>query len=555
MTWLSPGAALVTAENSGVKTTSTSTVRLPALNLGRGVKTNDLRMFGVDRNQVDELGPAPTPWLLGAGSAWTQVETGDPDKWTQEFLAGNSETRQFDLTNIYGTAVPKFKYGQTWSYEQVVVADGVTSVEIISRDFTVSYKDMSIVELPDGSYLMLLGRYRLEGTDSTDRPQPGSSNSLGDIVAWVSPDLTFAGDQVVGPFLVVDSLDAIPSGTVRLWLGVPGGVVDPVRQELLVYYVAESNEVAGDRPAVPFADAYGELKVYTDALASAGFERGIFLKRIPLATLQARVADELASPTRFTDESQVWSDAPDVRVVPDLFGFGRAAALEGTLAGRVQISTGDSVNLLGGPTFEEYFDGGGDPAQIPAVADPQPVWSSTGRLTLYFAAIGALGFDGNAVSTTSGHGLWRASVVPGSAGAAFVVSVQRERLRFTDQIATADSDALLLDPDPVELDDGTWLVFAGQQAANSGPLLVYTGWARDGDPDPGDPLLGTRTWAAESLFGVLGSVPLDRGFDLTPWLTQVPVRPFDLTELWLTTPIIRTLPLGRQWSPYTSRPV
>lgn len=466
----SPGGGPALFPTTAPTITSTSTIRLPST-LGGG-----LAMFGPHEASFGNV------QTVGPGSAWTSRhgDLGPFIGWRQ----GNADSGAFTTrTALNWTAVPSFKANMSWGYEKVVAELGSSEVVASSDTFHVLYKDPSVVELPDGSWLMLLARVRFYDGDNADH-----TNSLGDIVAWWSPDPTFASDQVVGPLLVVDSLCAlpltayvggtpvsdpygvIPGSAVRLWLGVPGGVVDPQQEELLVYYVAEKNAEPASRPKM---DAYAPGATYEVALADADFTQGIYLKRIQLADLQERIAAELGNPFTYTAESSAT-------------GFGRLAVIPGTLEGRVAIWSSAFEAEFGLAThFDAIFKSRAGGRAVLKLADPQPTWTNTEGLALVFAAVyneegGAKESD---VHAASGHGIWRAAAVDGSNGAEFDIGgdLLGGSGGWDDQIVAADGGSQYLDPDPVQLDDGSWVVYVGQndQGGQSSPLLRFHG---DGAP-------------------------------------------------------------------------
>jgi hypothetical protein len=114
------------------------------------------------------------------------------------------------------------------------------------------------------------------------------------------------------------------------------------------------------------------------------------------------------------------------------------------------------------------------------VVDPVPVWCA-GQLTLYFCANTPGGTD---TAKPSGWGIWRAVAVPpgctSTYGLDFAAGEYVEGAQDGGMVMASpyeEGPALrqgLLDPDPCELPDGSWVLFAG--------------WNPPTDGTPGEPL-------------------------------------------------------------------
>ncbi len=84
-------------------------------------------------------------------------------------------------------------------------------------------------------------------------------------------------------------------------------------------------------------------------------------------------------------------------------------------------------------------------------------------LTLFFT--GGTNFDGP-VHADIGNGIWRASAIPAdrtnSYGADFVVHANSEVVPLSfDMVVAWPADGIFVDPDPVQLPDGTWALNMG----------------------------------------------------------------------------------------------
>ena len=533
MTWTTHSTALVDDDHTG-KITSTSTVLVPTalaspIPKKGGPSLARLRMFGLNAKFLSSPGYVVDSKPVGPGSSWTNQGLDPASAVYQEYLVGRQESREFDMNPTYQTRIPLEKKNQTWLLEYIS-ADAI-SIEMAESTLDVEYKDPSVVELPDGSWLMVMVRTRREA--DTD---PSPELVIADIVAWVSPDPSFASPQVMGPFLLVDSLEAFKQGAfVRVWLGVPGAVVDSSGTELLVYYVVEEAGSPGKKPPL---DEYVDYGAYSKALTTAGFQqRGIYLKRFSLDMLAASFEWEASNEGMLTDESGSTA----------LEGiYGQGLALPGTLAGRVSIEQGTTLGW-GGPSFEEVYDGGGYAAGGPKVADPQPAYGASGRLHLYFAAVMSPEGGSNQVFLGSGHGIWLVTEVMGSGGTRFTFEAPKDGELSSSSQLLSSFLSILLDPDPVMLSDGTWCLFVGQANPDNtepiGTLLRYEGTSEDGDPGgPTRSLAGLLGWVDTS---IPGSFPVKPGFPFEYW-NRFLVQPFNLTSLWQAWPVGATMVPGAQ---------
>lgn len=237
-----------------------------------------LRMFaafGSNGAPAFPVPPIPSSWCAG------DEFIGYVDADARGDFSETSPT-SFSLTRI-----PAVRFSASaWEYEQVTGYSGeVPSVAVDQAFFAVIQKDPSVVRVPaslGGGWLMLLFRGRIVVSGRMDlntiqwtaeglsdamkelrewvnpnsppdpsgvRPPAGTTAgaSLADIVGYWCDEPTFTSAALKGPFLVVDSLQAVEDQNFRLWLGVPSGVFTAHpgadgHPELWVYYVAEQTQ-------------------------------------------------------------------------------------------------------------------------------------------------------------------------------------------------------------------------------------------------------------------------------------------------------------------------
>jgi hypothetical protein len=173
----------------------------------------------------------------------------DTDQWADRILIQTgvpAERRQFWT-----------RFQRITSYSAGVGPGGSADTIPTRALFRVIYKDPCVIAVPEaagGGYLMILVRYRTREEDATlpngTLEQPDVGTCISDIVCYWSVDATFRGTYgttLKGPFLLVDSLDALDDPylyeegeartkvSFRPWLGVPGAVF--VGNDLYLYYV------------------------------------------------------------------------------------------------------------------------------------------------------------------------------------------------------------------------------------------------------------------------------------------------------------------------------
>lgn len=506
MAWTNEGDALPAVDDMGTRRdlvlTSTSTVLVQEFELD-GVPIFDLRMFapGLGFNCVTgvDCTVACDPsgedcegysWTSGTATSEYHVQYFRSSRFWHHWLRAfgglfspnASETRQ-----VFNTCVPHRKSDQPWDYDYLVLdaTTGVISTETQPGNFNVEYKDPQIVKLPEGyGWLMVLSRYRATPTGT---PETGVSLSLGDIVAWWCPTADFDCTSV-GPFLLVDSLRAWPGATIRLWLGTAGAAL--VGDQLLVYYTVEKNYNGSDSPQFDFLV---DGPTYETTLTDAGFSPGVAVTSISWATLWSAITDEQSAPGTWTTES-TWNQT----ALPTSSG-----AIACTPLGKIQVWVAQNAGTV--RAFEDVYDGGGVATNIPEWADPAPMVCD-GNLSLYLAGIPGGAATGSVYPfgspgggshgphmRGSGHGLWRCRAIAdgfllwaggGLSVATFGVDFVVARLSILersgvspDQIAQDTATIHYVDPDPVQLPDGSWRVYAGK---GSLPMQFFAGQPDDG---------------------------------------------------------------------------
>ncbi|MFN7143545.1 MAG: hypothetical protein ACK4YP_07215, partial [Myxococcota bacterium] len=217
--------------------TSTSTIRLPAGPDGPA----RLRMFGVDDGMLAHSLPDRAAWgrLVGENPCGLRDRVFTfLDAVRAPFTQPRFVVRP-GAAPLQATCVPARRTGAAW---RVQVRRDLADLRL-----DVLYKDAAVTRLPDGSWLLAAGRYRVRAQDPPRDHftlQPGGS--LGDIVAWRASDPAFRED-VRGPFWLVDGRAALPGEAGLAWLGVPGLVVTGTGADarLDVYYVVEPDEAGG----------------------------------------------------------------------------------------------------------------------------------------------------------------------------------------------------------------------------------------------------------------------------------------------------------------------
>lgn len=559
------------AGDAAVWATSTSTALLPAGAWGATERT--ARVFGLGQGALQvsgseqaspgsvwsTVGTPGNPWptrlqptkgsYLGSGSFHTDstaqhadvrlTSGGGPGSgWTWH---GTFNLRTFASAvsssgpALGGTSVADAYYPQNvrsggWRAEMVTGGSTSGWLTTVSVDLYATLKDLHICRVPatvygpHGGWLLLGARSRVKAKRGLDgitlRPETTdltATNAIADIIGYFVPGTSPDFDSsAVGPFLVVDSLDALPFSSTqpfRCMCGVPGAafVEDSSGTTwLMVYYVVEDAwknviDAASPSPATfdQVTSGYvqlAHLAYFGGTFADVG--RGIAVKRIAASTFAAQVATLLAGTSPPSSEA-TWT---------------RTDAMAGTLLGKARFWVAKSGTLWSmvspwetefGSTFTDTSSPGPEVTVLttPVATDPSPALCE-GQLVLYHARIPRRAdndvsqeiFDG-----TNGHGIWRAALLPDGKvlapfggpstsittdfGRDFVVAPGTGSTGLSvDQIVvdgisyTAPRDASgesfynstdwrqHLDPDPFELPSGDWCLLAGGQRYGFDPV-------------------------------------------------------------------------------------
>ncbi len=491
--WTDGGAALLMTPPAGVVTTSDSTICVERVedildpdpfstHGGASQVSHRLWMYGVGVASVSaytDSTPAPGTPTQSANIVRTYLPQAlVSGQWNIAYVQSNEVTDGstagaaryvFDLQNtaLQSTAIPSQTEPRSF--------DGHFKSMAV-------YKDPHVLQLKNGrGWLMLLGRYTQVKGKETDPdvvfgpggPTPDHENSSAAIVGYWCASPTFTG-SVKGPyFLVARYHDIAINGAneqVPLWLGVPAACELEVdgEQWLYVYYTAELTKYANAT----------EFEEHNDATA---FVPGTYLKRFPTWHLPwgnvfevaldstTAVKYELAS----TDET-LWNSKSGLHEV------------EGEKLGKVNIwvaegwpwYTGEAPQMNGNALIWDVYEELKDVDAVPVVFD--------GGVALYFA--GNHYADG-ATTRRYGWGVWRAVMGPQAYerayGTDFVVRpvTAADHGGDYDMVARSNPTNVAgnwngdsqtrLDPDPVRLPSGEWIVFSGSQGpkgANPFPL-------------------------------------------------------------------------------------
>lgn len=400
-------------------------------------------------------------------------------------------TADRDTTHaIQSTCIPLYRYSQSFTYATFDYSGGGGGPATITEgEVVIQHGGVCVVELPDGTWLMLLQRRVMPGVSDVDgyhtvedaAPDPRAI-TFADIIAYRASDSSFTTD-VEGPYWIVDARDAwrprtapdtpVTSDTgtpIRLRAGVPGAVV--VGDELFVYYpVTQSYYFVND-----VADL--DKHAYDIDLADLGFEIGIGLKRILISELIAWDPGEDAD----WDARKYGGSAVDYCVpgtVCDLI--------------RVWVDTAEADPVTSVTPFDDVpFDEGYHEGVT--FIDPAPVLCGD-TIVLFTPATKP---EDNPTRDGVGMGLWRLTSIPVWAALldadGMPVSVQYGvdfiARRSSDWIAdvvyegTADGRDLYAEwqnPAPAQLPDGSWRVYS---SGPEGWMHVWVGEERDGCETP-----------------------------------------------------------------------
>ncbi len=493
-TWTDGGPALLVTSTAGVVTTSNSTICV------RGDSQVDA--FGVDAREYEADSAFPWPfdlysryrlWMYGVAVGSVSVEpdgTQHPPQLTQtdnielrylpEALSGQRNIAYLQSDGVSDdrtAAAGQYVFDPVRTLHSTGIPSQTAARVLDGHEAMALYKDVHVLELKDEKgWLMLLARYNsatepanVYGPGAPDS-QPGGgeagpTNTSVAIVGYWCASPRFAKD-VKGPyFLVARYHDLVIDGAqqqVPLWLGVPSACEMEVDGEewLYVYYAAELTTHAN-------ATAYD---AYTN---TPDFVPGTFAKRIRTGLLPW--GNSLGLGLTLIDSP--WGETVMVASTDETLWNSKSGLheLAGEKLGKVNIwvaegdrwKAGDDPGTLGNRLIWEVYEKLKDVDAVPALFD--------GGVALYFA--GNHNEVGGAVTGNYGWGIWRGVLGPETAGRVygtdFVVRpvtvdnvggnhdlVARSNPGDPDGRWKGDSQSRL-DPDPVRLPSGEWIVFSG----------------------------------------------------------------------------------------------
>ena len=352
-------------------------------------------------------------------------------------------------------------------------------------DLYSAYKDVHVLKLADqggeqGGWLMVAARYTASSPIGVGYALGiGPDSTLSAIVGFWSGDPGFATD-VRGPYFLVSRWHDLPflDAPAELWLGVPASVVLEVDGEewLYVYYTAEDSNA-------------GKRDTDRDALlAYADWQPGTYARRIRIADLpwgsllgHARVGNGSGGATLVTttvagDESGWDSQTGEMLVVGESLGKVRIwAAREPGVGADRRWLTGEDPAARGNVLIWDLK------AKLKDVDGDVELYDD--GLALYVALNNWPDDPYAAPYETNEHfwGIWRTTAGPAAlgrvAGTDFVLrwipaaDAGGEydcvaRSNPTDNVGDLwdDESQMRLDPDPVRLPSGDWMVFTGSDS-------------------------------------------------------------------------------------------
>lgn len=482
--WTAGGSAVNVRDGAtlygGVVTTSNSTVCVPDVPNGMIAIVNRLWMYGIGvgslvidawGNSVPVLAQTANVVLSYLPTAYgTQNNIAYVQSNSVDFTAPASDY-VFDL-DLASDPEPLKSTGIPHQVERRML-DGYESMSV--------YKDPHVLKLKDGKgWLMLLARYHSpDGPGVVFGPgrgavEPTETNSVAAIVGYWCDEPTFTSD-VKGPYFLVGRFHTFTEArvdfTAPLWLGVPAACelqVDNV-DWLYIYYTGQSTDV----------DPEGWV-----ASTLSSFRAGTHVTRIDTRFLPWGNSFGLAFDNRFTSAStdeERWNSARYDELV------------WGEYLGKVNIWVGNGKRWKSGgnPAAEgndliwDVYDSLKDVDAVPMVFDD--------GVALYFAAN-----DNGAAPAGGTHawGLWRSVLGPAvrsrTYGMDFVVRpVDDANLGGNEDLIARSNPAdqagdwyddgtkMRLDPDPVRLPSGEWVVFTGASAEGGSPLFAHERYEAD----------------------------------------------------------------------------
>lgn len=575
-----PGSA-----GSGIET-STCTMNLYEYYGG----VDDLCMFGLTASQlgqnIDRL-YAEEPVALSGDAEATR---------DNNLLYVHSASAFFDIVGgadpVKVTVIPTSRTGQTWYYTAVYYADnGETQEDIeamyaydsdivvegysvtdgaagipyynirnLQLSFDVHYGGPSIVRLPDQKgWLMLLTRIRTEAGNP-------AGVELSDIVAyWASDDCpefkhAWDGDSgVAGPIWIAPNIGALgrfkagveTGGStlgiegVRYVLSVPTGAVFTTTEgttsdgyTFAAYFVVKipsRDDIFSDINTEEIAARAmwtTELRYFAGG-ASEGFDTCIAAYLFNLDDIMTAVGQMQDSRT-----------APDGSYVEAVWAKTEYDSDQATTY-KIPVERLTLYTWLGGPT-----DLRGEESHL-ALADPQCVRCSLGtpdgtlsELRLFHSALG-----GVPPGEETHRGIWVAHPSDEATKRVRADGTEEDVIRGVDFDYSGNTPSIEenpdtslnpIDPDPVQLSSGEWVLYHGQADSVGENIQGALQYAKDdsGDvcdstsrgasseeDDPIGPIVSLLPWLADSLVQ-----PED------PWETSIDVRELYRTLPWLKDP-------------------
>lgn len=435
--WTGPEVAVLVKEGESYRpVVSTSTATFRVSTEGK----EQLRMFGV-----------PTPAFFREERRWsspsplTDCPPSTGGMGRLESFVGTNGVFRFDgaaqQSPCKSSCIPIQRDAMNWP---LVIRDHYAPKRDTVREkaVTVTYRDPSVFPVDGLGWMLVMTRNKVLGDAGQGELLP--HESLGDVVGWVAPDPSFSRGTK-GPFHLVDDLEARDDLDMRAWLGVPGGVSVGEGKDswIYLYYATEV-------PKEPYVD---NAAGYSDE----GFLAGASVKRIPPGAVRERAE---SGPKKW-DEGR-WNGQQ---------------VIDGQLLGRVRIWVPKQGAIAGGmlevvPLESLYAD------RSWVTADPQPIDCEEG-LQLFFANL-PLGAKQTDLGPQGGQGLWHASSLPEGAALAtpggtvaaqsgrdFIVARPGSNGISADQLVPDKAHSgehgarIFIDPDPVRMGDGSFIVFSG----------------------------------------------------------------------------------------------
>ena len=351
----------------------------------------------------------------------------------------------------------------------------------------------------------------------------GPGTCLADIVCFYADDAEFR-TNVKGPYLLVHSayaLDTQPHA--RLWLGVPGAAFHKIGGEwwLYVYYQCEPHDPAGAQARLDLAVAVGgapsalQETAYADPRDAAPACTGSITESYgSISVPQGGTEENASGQSLFMDVtsgiavsrfrlSDVQSEIVDAAAIPEsewsiyTSTMGWTGAVAGEQLGYIYVWM---CGGLLGPTqvqmWEGWVQGATQATGWLHKADPAPMDCGS-RLVLFFAANEWDSFSGVASPPLfqyksggpfSGHGIWRCVAMEEGTSldfdgdgkgefpilsygkhffcdATIDLSAPATVLALGQVVHTKTQPGMALDPDPVQLPDGSARVYFGQGQA------------------------------------------------------------------------------------------